>query len=358
MIIQRYIAKEILWSFIATMLVLLLIIVGNTFVRLLAKVSTGELPLDILSQLVLLSSVNGALQLVPIALLIGMMLAFGRLYQDHEMEAMSASGAGPKVFYKGIAHLLIPLTITMAGLVLFVVPWVEGISNEVRIEVKQRPEASGIPIGEFLQLGQGSQSTTLFVEALEKEQVMMERFFMHSESKGQQHFLVAGQAILFVDKFSGERMLQINDGSRYSRDLKTGAFSVFRFEEHGFRIPPLDILSSVDLDAVSTMDLLKINNRKSMAEFHWRIAVVLATPVMAFIAFPLSFSRPRQGKFGRLALGILVFAIYFNLLITAVSFIEKGSMPVAFGLWWVHLIFIGIGAFLLKHYYGSRKVKQ
>lgn len=358
MIIQRYIAKEIMWSFFATMLVLLLIIVGNTFVRLLARVSTGEIPLDTLSKMVLLGSVNGSLQLVPIALLIGMMLALGRLYQDHEMEAMNASGAGPNIFYRGIARFVLPLTLVMSGLVLFVVPWVETINNEVKLEIKQRPEASGIPIGEFLQLGQDNNPITLFVERLEKNQVVMERFFMHSQSKGKQHFLVSDNAILFVDKFNGERLLQINDGSRYSRNLKTGEFDVFHFAEHGIRIPPLDASSSLDLNAVPTLDLLKINNKKSIAEFHWRIAVVLATPVMAFIAFPLSFSRPRQGRFGRLALGILTFAIYFNLLITAVSFIEKNQLPSELGLWWVHILFIAFGLLLLKRYYGNRRVKR
>ena len=358
MIIQRYIAKEIMWSFFATMLVLLLIIVGNTFVRLLAKVSTGELPLDTLGKMVMLGSINGALQLVPIALLIGMMLALGRLYQDHEMEAMNASGAGPSVFYRGIVRFVLPLTIAMSGLVLFVVPWVEGINNEIRLEVKQRPEASGIPIGEFLQLGSKSNPITLFVEHLEKEQVQMQRFFMHSSASGQQHFIIADNAILYVDNFSGERLLQINDGTRYSRNIKKQEFSVFRFAEHGIRIPPLDVSASFDLDAVSTFDLLKINNNKSIAEFHWRIAVVLATPVMAFIAFPLSFSRPRQGRFGRLAIGIVTFAVYFNLLITAVSFIAKGRAPQWLGLWWVHLLFIAFGLLLLKRYYGSRKVKQ
>ena len=76
---------------------------------------------------------------------------------------------------------------------------------------------------------------------------------------------------------------------------------------------------------------------------------------MAFLAFPLSFSTPRQGRFGKLALGILLFAVYFNLLITAESMIEKATMPSWVGLWWVHLIFIALGLWMLKRRYTKRK---
>ncbi len=355
MIIQRYISKEIRWSFLATMLILLLIIVGNTFVKLLAKVSTGDLPLDVLGKMVLLGSISGALQLVPIALLIGMMLAFGRLYQDHEMEALNAAGAGPMDFYKGIARFVVPLTLFVAVMVLWVVPYVEGLNNEIKDEVRQRPESAGIPVGEFMQAGRGSRRFTLFIEDLDEDQVVMERFFMHTQIENEENIILAEGAILFIDKRSGDRVLQISSGSRYGRDLTTDEFKVFRFAEHGVRVPPLSISSSVDLDSTSTLKLFKDNSLEAKAELHWRFAVILAAPVMAFLAFPLSYSTPRQGRFGKLALGILLFAIYFNLLITAVSLLEKGTAPSWLGLWWVHLIFIILGLWMLKRRYGKRK---
>ncbi len=147
MIIQRYIVREIMSTFAATLLVLLLIIVGNTFVRLLGKVSGGGLPLDALGKLVFLGSINGLIKLVPIALLIGMMLAFGRFYRDHEISAMHSSGMGPKQFYKGIFLFVGPLTLVIAGLTLFVIPGLERTSNNVKQEIQQRPEAAGIPVG-------------------------------------------------------------------------------------------------------------------------------------------------------------------------------------------------------------------
>jgi lipopolysaccharide export system permease protein len=58
--------------------------------------------------------------------------------------------------------------------------------------------------------------------------------------------------------------------------------------------------------------------------------------LLAFLAVPLSRSQPRAGRYGRIALGLLVFIIYFNLLNAAKAWVEQGSLAPAVGLWWVH----------------------
>ena len=75
--------------------------------------------------------------------------------------------------------------------------------------------------------------------------------------------------------------------------------------------------------------------------------LLLSTTVLALLAVPLSRSQPRQGRYGRLAIGLLVFIIYFNLLSAGKAWIEKGSMPVAAGLWWAHGLMLLLALTLL-----------
>lgn len=375
MIIQRYIVKEIASTFAATLFVLMLIIVGNTFVRLLGKVSGGGLPLDALGKLVFLGSINGLIKLVPIALLIGMMLAFGRFYRDHEISAMHSSGMGPKQFYKGIFLFVGPLTLLIAGLTLFVIPELERTSNNVTQEIKQRPEAAGIPVGEFMHSKAGDNRITLFVEDIDEKNVVMKRFFMHlKENKSKKKattsdetgviepatdeeevILSAQQALLYVDPNNGNRIIKIENGSRYDNNKTTGVMSIFSFAEHGIHIPALEVNISKDLEAEPTLTLLKQNDRESLAEIHWRLALIFSAPVMALLAFPLSHTTPRQGRFGKLAFGILLYAVYANLIISGKSMIEDGKIPTWLGLWWAHLIFIVLSFWLLYRQYGARR---
>ncbi len=353
MIIQRYLLREILQSFIATLLVLLLIIVGNTFVRLLSSVSAGNLPVDLLGKMVLMGSINGAVQLIPVALLIGMMLAFGRLYRDNEISALHSSGVGPKQFYKGIFLFVFPLTLLLAVMVLYLVPQLEHTTQSIKTEVKQRPEASGIPVGEFMHTKVGNRRFTIFVEKMDKKNVVMEHFFMHSGTDSKDIVLTARKALLFVDQQNGERVLQINDGSRYDYDLKSKEFTIFHFGEHGLRVPSSKIADKSKLSSASTADLIELDTSASKAELHWRLAVILSAPVVSFLAFPLSYTTPRQGRFGKLALGILLYAIYANLLMTGKSMLEDGKIPSTVGLWWVHLIFIALALWLVRKQYGK-----
>ena len=370
MIIQRYIVKEIMLAFFATLFVLVLIIVGNTFVRLLGDVSGGSLPVDSLGALVLLKSIGGIIKLVPIALLIGMMLAFGRLYRDHEITALHASGVGPKEFYKGIFLFVGPLTLLIAILVLFVIPSVEQTSDDIQNEIEQRPEAAGIPVGEFMHAKAGDKRITLFVEDIDEEKVVMKHFFMHVAEKSKaaledtkkakikdniENVITAQRALLYIDPESGGRIFKIEKGSRYDNNKTKGEFSIFRFKEHGIHIPALTIDSSKDLEAETMSQLFKNNDKESQAEIHWRIAVIISAPVMALLAFPLSYTTPRQGRFGKLAVGILLYAIYANMIITGVSMIEDGKIPNWLGLWWVHLIFILLALWLVRQRYAKVK---
>ena len=353
MIIQRYLLREIFQSFTGTLLVLLLIIVGNTFVRLLGNVSSGNLPVDLLGKMVLMGSINGAIQLIPVALLIGMMLAFGRLYRDNEISALHASGVGPKQFYKGIFLFVLPLTLLLAVMVLYIVPTLERSTQNIKTEVKQRPEASGIPVGEFMHTSVGNRRFTIFVEKMDEENVVMEHFFMHSSSDTKDTVLTAKKALLFVDQQSGERVLQINDGSRYDYDFTHHEFLIFRFGEHGLRVPSTKISDKGKLTAAPTSELLAQATLASKAELHWRVAIILSAPIVALLAFPLSYTTPRQGRFGKLALGILLYAIYANLLMTGKSLLEEGKIPSVIGLWWVHLIFIVLALWLVREQYGK-----
>ena len=379
MIIQRYIVKEIMSTFTATLFVLLLIIVGNTFVRLLGKVSGGGLPIDALGKLVFLGSINGLIKLVPIALLIGMMLAFGRFYRDHEISAMHSSGMGPKQFYKGIFLFVGPLTLLIAALTLFVIPDLERTSNNVKQEIKQRPEAAGIPVGEFMHSKAGSKRITLFVEDIDEKNVVMQRFFMHLQERdtGPKNsnpeltadqdinidkqkddidiILSAQQALLYIDPNNGNRIVKIENGSRYDNNKTTGQMSIFNFAEHGIHIPALEVNIKKDLEAEPTLSLLKQNDRESIAEIHWRLALIISAPVMALLAFPLSHTTPRQGRFGKLAFGILLYAVYANLIISGKSMIEDGKIPAWLGLWWAHLIFIVLSFYLIYRQYGNRR---
>ena len=62
---------------------------------------------------------------------------------------------------------------------------------------------------------------------------------------------------------------------------------------------------------------------------------------------PLSAANPRQGRFGKMFPGLLLYLGYFVLLMAGRKVLEDGKIPAFMGLWWVHGVMLAIGAGLI-----------
>jgi lipopolysaccharide export system permease protein len=51
---------------------------------------------------------------------------------------------------------------------------------------------------------------------------------------------------------------------------------------------------------------------------------------------PLSRLRPRQGRFARVWLAVLIYLLYSNMISAGKVWIAHGTLPEYLGLWWVH----------------------
>jgi lipopolysaccharide export system permease protein len=152
------------------------------------------------------------------------------------------------------------------------------------------------------------------------------------------------------------RLLVLHDGRRYEGKPGTSRFRVVEFGEHGipYKLPSLKTPDPRPR-AMKFSALLRSDNLEHIAELQWRISVPLSTLVLAFLAVPLSKSRPREGRYGRLAVGLLVFIIYLNLLSAAQAWIEQGVLSPLLGLWWVHAVMLLCAMLLLAYQNGLHK---
>jgi lipopolysaccharide export system permease protein len=64
------------------------------------------------------------------------------------------------------------------------------------------------------------------------------------------------------------------------------------------------------------------------------------------MALPLSQTAPRGGRYSQLALGILLYLVYSNLLGVGQAWISKGIVPYWIGTSWVHVL-AGITLYIL-----------
>jgi lipopolysaccharide export system permease protein len=93
-----------------------------------------------------------------------------------------------------------------------------------------------------------------------------------------------------------------------------------------------------DLEARTTASLLHSHDRAERAELHWRISMPIMCLVLALLAVPLSKLRPRQGRYARVWVAVVIFFVYYNLATTGRTWIAHGTLPEEVGLWWTHVV--------------------
>ena len=344
-ILDRYIFREIAQSWLAVTMVLLAILLTNQFARVLGDVAKDKLPKDAIFQIIGLTALQYLTILVPIALFLAIMLALGRLYRDSELPAMMACSVGPADIYRPLLWLLIPLSLAVGWLATEIAPTALTEIERIGVEARRQADLASIEPGRFT--ADSREGAVVYAESVVGPGAV-ENVFLQRRQGDSVEVVIAERGEQVESDDPDTRYFVLHNGRRYEGVPGTAEFSVMEFAEHGipYRLPDAED-PELEPRAMQTADLIRSSDPAELAELHWRFGIALATMVLAILAVPLSRSQPRQGRYGRLAIGMLVFIIYFNLMSAGKSWIEQGVVPTTVGLWWVHGLMLAAALLLL-----------
>src|SRR6185436_20761890 len=149
MLFDTTLRKDLARSFGATLVVILTIVLTMMLIRTLGQAAVGNVaPQDVV---LLLGYI--ALGQLPTMLALSMFIAvvatLGRMYRDSEMAIWFASGVGLARFVKPVLQTAWPVLLVIGVLVLFVWPWGNQNSTELRARYEQRSDLSRVTPGVF-----------------------------------------------------------------------------------------------------------------------------------------------------------------------------------------------------------------
>ena len=127
------------------------------------------------------------------------------------------------------------------------------------------------------------------------------------------------------------------NGQRYEGSPGSSDFRVLKFTEH--RLPLFynaNENSDQNFETKSFKELFINKSIHSRSELQWRISPSIALIILVFLAVPISKTSPRDGQYGGIVIGVLIYLIYVNLLGAAKIWFEQGDSPLELGIWWVH----------------------
>lgn len=344
-ILDRYLLREVMQTWIAATVVLMVIFMSNRFARVLGDAAAGELPRDAVFALLGLTSIFYVLMVAPVGLFLGVMLALGRLYKDSEMAAMTAAGIGPGRLYRPLLLFAGLVAAGLAWVSLELAPWAAEQARVTKDRARQDAEIGILEPGRFKSADDGD--AVFYAESVAPDG-SLENLFIQRREDNLVQVAVAARGEQYRDPSTGQRTMILYDGQRIEGTPGSADFRVMWFEEHGIpiRIPEADA-DSTDRETFLTLDLLGSSDPEDIAELHWRLSTPLSAIVLTLLAVPLARTSPRQGRYGKLAIGILVYLLYANLLGAARLWVEDGTIPAQLGLWWIHAIYAALALLLV-----------
>jgi lipopolysaccharide export system permease protein len=332
-IVGRYILREVVVASVLVTTVLLVILLANQVASVLERAAVNQFPQGVVLQLIGLGALQNLSILIPVGLLLGVVLAFGRLYHDSEMAAALACGVGPASIYTPIALLAILVAAALAWLTLSLSPDATAHALSLRSAAVRAGRFAPITPGKFRTFGGAA---VVYAEVVNADGTLGNVFVEHNRGS-RVEVALAERARHAVTADGLTHTITLYDGERFEGVPGSPQFRIVRFAEHvvPIQVPtPTDVIRN--LEAQPTEALLESNDPDKRAELHWRVALPTMCLVLTVLAVPLSRLRPRQGRYARVWLAIVVYFVYSNLISAGKVWLARGTTPEVLGLWWTH----------------------
>jgi lipopolysaccharide export system permease protein len=346
-ILQKYIFREWFWTFLAVTIVLLVVMIGVALGELLNAIAGGRIPSGLLWMLIALKMPHVLNTIIPLSIFIAIIWGLGRLYRDQEMSVMRASGFKWQMMLRPLFSLLIPVAAALLLNGLFLSPVAASATQQKLLDAFRNAAEWGLQTGTFHVLRGGQ--LVLYVESVEKDGRTLRNVFIQQIEGDREQVWSAEKGYYWLDKLTGNRYLTLEDGQVTEGGQDTLDFRIMHFSRNDLKLPELE--NGVNQDAMETRKSKQImfsDSLEESVEIQWRLAPAIVAIVLGLLAIPMSHSAPKEGRGGRALLGILAYAVYVNVLYMSRNWLLKGDIPIALGMWWIHVLVLAIALIWLQ----------
>ncbi len=332
MLIATYLTREILRPFILVCGVLLLLMVSYSALGYLADAASSLIPPQLLVVLILAKTIAAFELFLPLALYITLLLGLGKLYSDQEISALQAAGMNIFGLVRALLPLILIVSILTALVSLFARPWAYDLRYSAKNQAEETYDFDRLESGYFYE--NEDSGRVYFVEEIDKSTLGLKNdIFVYELKNGFVRVIYSDQAYHVVNDKGEPPTMVFLDGTAYRLE-EDGNDTVLNFNRMTVLPDEEETLAEEFKRKAAASSLLarsKVPNE--IAEFQWRATSAVKAFLMALIAIFLAKTGPRQGRYGRLIGGILLFFLVHSGNLIIKTWIEQGKLSPVPGMW-------------------------
>lgn len=323
-----------------TLIVILTIVLSMMLIRTLGLAASGVVsPQDVV--LMLAYTALGHLPtMLALSLFIAVVMALGRMYRDSEMAIWFASGLPLTRFVRPVLRMGWPVLLLVAVLVLFIWPWGNQQSTDLRDRYQQRSDLSRVAPGVFQTSRDGKR--VFFIERDSPDATNARNVFILSNNGTREAITSARGG--HIETIDGDRWLVLERGQRNEADSANGDKMLSNFDSYRVIASDRALRQAEERPpkAMRSIDLLRQPDLRNQGELAWRVGLLCGAANLLLLAIGLAANNPRRASNWNLLFALLAFVVYYNFINLSQAWIAGGRLGMG-----ATLVALHGGAFLL-----------
>ena len=362
MILDRYLIKEAVPNFFIGLLVFTFVMLMNQILVLAEILITKGVDFIVLFLIIFYSLPALTVLTIPMSLLLGILLSFGRLNSDSEITVMRASGIS---FYRMMAPMLV---LAIAGwlvcsyLFQVTVPWANYSLSQLVFKIATTNATSNLKPRVFYN---EFRNMTLYVQDIPSKEQIWNGVFIFDESQGEKtRIVLAKNGIVQSRQQQVEELeIRLEEGSWHEVDPQVPQnYTFVYFNEN---VLPLPQRGNFNLTLPKNERELTVGELKTKVgeykqkrlptsflevEIHKKYAIPFACIIFAFLAVTLGVSSKKGSRSSAYAISIGIILIYYVLLIGGERMGDANRISPWLAAWLANIGLGGLGIFLFLKY--------
>jgi len=345
MIIYRYLMKEVLFAMFSASFVMLLVFLSNQAIRYLKYAANGKIASSVVLNLIGLEIPYLLVLLLPLGLFLGIIIAYSRMYAENEMRVLHASGFSSQRLVLITLFSSFVVSLIVGFLSLYINPLLANEKDKLLKKSLATENIMDVLIPGRFQFGKDD-TKVIYVESIDKDKKGARNVFVAEQKKDPNNLeaasswsvLSARTGYQMRDAETNGRFVVATEGNRYEGKPGEQQYKMIQFEKYALRLPEQAIGTRHQVEEIKSTKLLWQNYHdiNNVAELQFRMAMPISALLLGMLAIPLSYVRPRQGRYTNIFPGILIYVIYINLIFLTRDWMEKNTLSTYLGMWMIH----------------------
>ncbi len=368
-LIDRYIIKEIIPPALISFILYTAAFLMNQLVDLAEIAVKRDVSFAIIGKLIMLSIPHIVAETAPMAFLLGILIAFGRLSKDSEVIACLANGISYLRLLKPVMILASLIFLFNLYLMFYLLPAGNTALQDMKYSVFSSNLTKAIEPRIFFEDVPG---ILIYADESERNTSFLSRVFINEgRNFWKSNIIVAERATISSDKETGAITVNLINSENHTVDLKKP--DKYQLSYHREQTVKPDYSAALKKanserkrvksdreqnlpELLASLDKYKkigdeVKRRKKvnsiLVEIHKKIAIPFVALVFGLLGVPLGISTKRGGKASGFAVSLIVFLLYWIFLWGGERASDTGNLPPSVAMWMGNIVFIVFAFFLI-----------